>query len=149
MTKTEKALTCFEKFNCCQSVLVAFANEIGLSESHCLKLGSGFGGGMNCGETCGAVTGAYMVLGMKLGRSISDPESKTQNRQNVTNFNDKFLSEYESLICKELLGVDISTPEGKAIAEEKKLFELRCPSFIRLACRLVEEDLQAEESDKD
>ena len=52
-------------FNCCQSVLAAFAQDIGLTEEQACSLGEGFGAGMQCGSVCGTLTGALMVLGMK------------------------------------------------------------------------------------
>ena len=51
-------------FNCCQSVLVTFAREMGLTEEQAYALGQGFGAGMQCGSACGALTGGLMVLGM-------------------------------------------------------------------------------------
>ena len=51
-------------FNCCQSVLVPFAEVCGLSREAVYQLGAHFGAGMKHGATCGAVTGALMVLGM-------------------------------------------------------------------------------------
>lgn len=51
-------------YNCCQSVLVPFAREMGLSEEQAYALGAHFGSGMRHGSTCGAVTGALMALGM-------------------------------------------------------------------------------------
>lgn len=51
-------------FNCCQSILVPFCKECGLTEEQAYRLGAHFGGGMKHGATCGAVTGALMVLGM-------------------------------------------------------------------------------------
>ena len=51
-------------FNCCQSVLVAFAEEMGLTEEQAYDLGANFGSGMRCGSACGALTGALMVMGM-------------------------------------------------------------------------------------
>ena len=50
-------------YNCCQSVLVPFANEIGLDEEQAYHLGAHFGAGMRHGSTCGALSGALMVLG--------------------------------------------------------------------------------------
>lgn len=52
-------------FNCCQSVLVTFAEDMGLTEEQAYALGEGFGSGMQCGSVCGALTGGLMVLGMK------------------------------------------------------------------------------------
>ncbi len=51
-------------YNCCQSVLIPFAGEMGLTEEQACALGSHFGSGMKHGSTCGALTGALMVLGM-------------------------------------------------------------------------------------
>ena len=50
-------------YNCCQSVLVPFAKDMGLSEEQAFQLGAHFGAGMRHGSTCGALTGALMVLG--------------------------------------------------------------------------------------
>lgn len=48
--------------NCCQAVLVSFAEELGQTEDFLMKLGSGFGSGMAMMEgTCGALVGAIMV----------------------------------------------------------------------------------------
>lgn len=52
-------------FNCCQAVLVSFAEDIGLTEEQAYGLGANFGSGMRCGSVCGTLTGALMVLGMK------------------------------------------------------------------------------------
>ena len=51
-------------YNCCQSVLVPFADQLGLTEEQAYALGANFGGGMRHGSTCGAITGALMVLGL-------------------------------------------------------------------------------------
>ena len=51
-------------FNCCQSVLIPFAQEMGLTEEQAFSLGANFNAGMRCGSVCGALTGALMVLGM-------------------------------------------------------------------------------------
>ena len=50
-------------YNCCQSVLVPFAKEMGMTEQQAFALGSHFGSGMRHGSACGAFTGALMVLG--------------------------------------------------------------------------------------
>ena len=44
---SEKAANNFrDGYNCAQSVLLAFANQVGLKEDEALKLASSFGGGM-------------------------------------------------------------------------------------------------------
>ena len=52
--------------NCCQAVLCAFAEEVGMTEDELKKIGAAFGVGMGCLEaTCGALIGAQMLMGMK------------------------------------------------------------------------------------
>ncbi len=51
-------------YNCCQAVLVAFADRLGLSEEQANALGAHFGSGMRHGATCGALTGALMAAGL-------------------------------------------------------------------------------------
>ena len=51
-----------KEMNCCQAVLVAFADRLGKDDAELLRLGSGFGAGMGTMEgTCGALVGAIMV----------------------------------------------------------------------------------------
>ena len=51
-------------YNCCQSVLVTFAKEMGLTPEQAFDLGTFFNAGMRHGSVCGALSGTLMVLGM-------------------------------------------------------------------------------------
>lgn len=56
--------------NCCQAMLLSYADELGMDEAAIRSLGAGFGTGMGCMEgTCGALVGAVMVDGMTAGRT--------------------------------------------------------------------------------
>lgn len=139
-SKTQLVDEQFSKFNCAQTVFSLFATELGIDEKTALKIASGFGGGMNCAETCGAVTGAYMVIGMKHGHSSPNPDEKANTKMLVKKFNEKFKEAHGSLICKQLTGFDISTPEGSAAAGEAGVFQSKCPVFIKTACTILEDD---------
>ncbi|HKI88416.1 MAG TPA: C-GCAxxG-C-C family protein, partial [Draconibacterium sp.] len=125
------------KFNCAQTVFSLFAPDLGLDEQTALKIASGFGGGMACAETCGAVTGSYMVIGMKHGHSTSGPDEKAKTKLMIQKFNEEFKKEYGTLICKELTGFDISTPEGSFNAQQEAVFINKCPTFIKTACTIL------------
>ena len=128
MTHKEKALQYFsDKFHCSQSVLAAFAPELGLTEEQALKLGACFGAGMRKGE----VSGALMVLGLMYGQSDKDDlESRMRaNKVNVEMMNG-FAEKNGSYICNELLGCDIRTEEGVKEAREKGLFTEFCPKMV-------------------
>lgn len=147
MTHEEKANQYFsDKFHCSQAVLAAFAAELGLTEEQALKLGACFGSGMRKGEVCGACTGALMVLGLQYGHCIKG-DMESRNRANEVNdrFLDTFRQRNGSYICNDLLGCDISTPEGAACAFEQNLFTEFCPKMVASAVEIVEEimtDLQ-------
>ena len=130
----------FSKFNCAQTVFSLFASDLGIDEKTALKISSGFGGGMACAETCGAVTGAYMVIGMKHGHVTPNPEEKAKTKILIQKFNEKFKQKHGSLICKNLTGFDISTPEGSSAAREEGVFNTKCPAFIKTACNILEQE---------
>jgi C_GCAxxG_C_C family probable redox protein len=130
----------FSNFNCSQTVFSLFASELGIDEKTALKIASGFGGGMACAETCGAVTGSYMVIGMKHGHSNSNPEEKANTKLAIQDFNNKFKKIHGSLICKKLIGFDISTPEGALAASNENVFKTKCPGFIKTACNILEKE---------
>ena len=114
---------------------------MGINEKTALKIASGFGGGMTCAETCGAVTGSYMVIGMKHGHSNPTSENKANTKLMIQEFNRKFKKIHGSLICKKLIGFDISTKEGTAAAHENNVFNTMCPGFIKTACTILENEL--------
>lgn len=67
MTKKEKMLalraTPDIHYNCAQSVLMPFAEELGITEEQARDLTQNFGSGMGCGSMCGALVGAMMAMG--------------------------------------------------------------------------------------
>jgi C_GCAxxG_C_C family probable redox protein len=129
------------KMNCSQSVLTAFAEELGLETRLARKLALGFGGGMGrTGKTCGAVTGAYMVIGLKQDdlKAENTGQIKDEVYALVREFNKRFTAINGSVACKELLGCDLSTAEGVAAAREKKLFTTLCPKFVHNAVEVLE-----------
>ncbi len=128
-----------QRFHCSQAVLAAFAEELGLSEEQALKLGACFGGGMCTGEVCGACTGALMALGLKYGQSdVADLESKQKTNEITVEFLEKFKKETGSYICKELLGCDIATADGKQYALDNNLFVEFCPKMVESATIIAE-----------
>ena len=62
-----------------------------------------------------------MVLGWRFGGTTPDREAKERVYQRIREFADRFKAPNGSLVCRELLGCDISTPEGCQVAKEKSL----------------------------
>lgn len=148
MTHKEKAMAYFEeKFHCAPSVLVAYAEDLGLSEEQALKIAYCFNSGMRKGCVCGACTGALMVLGMKYGQfQKDDMESRTLANQKTVEFLEKFQRKNGSYVCNDILGYDISTPEGAMQAKESNAFAEQCHKMVASAVEILEEMLGDDES---
>jgi len=140
MTHEEKALSYFQdKFHCSQSVLAAYAEELGLTEEQALKIAYCLNSGMRKGEVCGACSGALLVLGMKYGQSKKDDlDSRTKANQKTVEFLEQFEKENGSYICNDLLGCNISTVEGVQYAMEHNCFTEVCPKMVASAVKILE-----------
>lgn len=136
----ETACALFEQgFTCGQSVLAAFADRFGLDRQAALRVGCAFGGGVaRTGGTCGAVNGALMAIGLAHGRTtIEDVAAREKTYDATRAFLAEFRGAHGSDVCRELLGVNIGTPEGHAAAMKAGLFKSRCPVLVRSAARII------------
>jgi C_GCAxxG_C_C family probable redox protein len=144
MKNSELAVSRFkESFSCSQSVLSAFGPHYGMNEESAFKVSGAFGGGMaRMGLTCGCVTGAMMVIGLKYGKTkAQDEQAKDKTYSLTKEFVNKFKSRNGSIVCRELLGYDISTSDGMKIIKEKKLIDTLCPKLVKDAAEILEEIL--------
>lgn len=145
MSRIEEAVAFFkEGFVCSQAVLSAYSAQLGLDRDTALKIADGFGGGMaRMGETCGAVTGAFMVIGLKHGRAaVEDAQAHETTYRLMNEFVRRFKLRNGSIVCRELLGCDISTTEGLRSARQQNLFTTVCPGYVRDAAEIIEEILE-------
>lgn len=94
------------------------------------------------GETCGAVTGSLMVIGLNHAKTRKDDDDSRERAYALAQeFMDAFRERNGTLLCRELLGIDVSTPEGIAAVRERDLFRTVCPKFVRDAGEILEEIL--------
>lgn len=103
MKKAEKARAFFEEgYNCCQAVVLAFAEDLGVDEKAALAISSSFGGGIGgMGDICGAVSGMVMVAGLKWG--YTDPKAtieKQEHYHRIRELCDTFQERRGSLTCR-------------------------------------------------
>ena len=121
MNKVDKAKFMFSNdYNCAQSVLGAYAHDVGIDVNTANRIALGFGAGMGrLQNTCGAITGAFMVLGLKYGRDNSnDDEIKERLIHIIQQLSKDFIDIHGSINCGDLLGCNINTDQGMAEAEE-------------------------------
>ena len=110
------------EMNCCQAVLVAFADQLGKGEDELLRLGSGFGAGMETMEgTCGALVGAIMASSLLSG----DGEAMANSRSIMPRFKELC----SATVCRDIKGIDT----GKVLCS--------CEDCVRSATEVVAEQM--------
>ena len=127
-------------FSCSQSVFSAYASQLGIDDETALKLASPLGGGVaHQGNVCGAVTGALMTIGLARGGATIDKKDETYRI--AEEFVKRFQERHGTILCRELISHDISTPGGLENAREQNVFKTICPGLVRDAAELVAEFL--------
>jgi len=142
MSSADVAVTRFEQnYSCSQAVFSALAEPRGIDRDLALRVAAGFGGGLaRSGQTCGCLTGAFMALG--LAQSSVSPEENRAEKEKTYARARRLLREFagrnHSTLCLDLLGCDISTPEGLEHARQTGLFRTRCTKLVRDAVEIAE-----------
>lgn len=150
-TRKEKGMELFvQGYNCSQSVVLAYADVLGLEPEQLAKLSASFGGGLaRLRHVCGTVSGMAMVAGWLTG--MTEPGDQKQKKENYDTVQ-KLAAEFEkrngSIICRELLGLDTKhssvgaeyqtgvTPEPRTEEYYKKR---PCKALVGEACEILEE----------
>ena len=135
MDKVEQSVSCFtDGYSCSQAILSTYGQ---IDRATALKISAPFGGGMaRMGETCGAVTGAFMVIGLKFAE---DKKSKDNVYSQVNEFVSRFKARNKSIVCRELLGCELNTPEGQKHFKDNNLLATRCTKLVRDAAEILEQ----------
>lgn len=134
-------------YNCSQSVVAAFAPQLGLTEETALRLSAGFGAGIGrMREVCGAFCGVVTVLSMVYA-DPTDPKDKSRMYALVQEAAEQYRSRNGgSIICRELLAKAGAAPAGGTAAEDRTAdyYKKRpCPELCRLCADLCAEFIAA------
>lgn len=135
-------------YNCSQSVVAAFAPQLGLTEEMALRLSAGFGAGIGrMREVCGAFCGVVTVLSMVYA-DPADPKDKSRMYALVQQAAEQYRTHNGggSIICRELLAKAGAAPAGGTAAEDRTAdyYKKRpCPELCRLCADLCAEFIAA------
>ncbi|MEM3459305.1 MAG: C-GCAxxG-C-C family protein [Candidatus Bathyarchaeia archaeon] len=143
----EKAVKHFlEGYNCAQSVLLTIFEHWNIKSDLVPKIATGFGGGIGrCGSVCGALAGGVMAIGAKYGTNEPSPEKRLKTYELANEFYKKFEKQHGSVLCRELIGYNLSNPKELKKAQQSKVFEKKCVNFVRTVVEtLIELDAHAE-----
>jgi arsenite methyltransferase len=151
MSTADTAVALFESgYNCAQSVLAACGESRGLPRDTALRVAGSFGGGMGrLGESCGAVTGAMMVIGLAHAKTAPGEDAAREKGYELTRaLASRFKEKHHTTCCRELIGCDLTTPEGRQQAKDSGVFKTVCVAAVRDAATIVE-DLLADSARDD
>lgn len=134
-------------YNCSQSVVAAFAPQLGLTEETALRLSAGFGAGIGrMREVCGAFCGVVTVLSMVYA-DPTDPKDKSRIYALVQQAAEQYRTRNGgSIICRELLAKAGAAPAGGTAAEDRTAdyYKKRpCPELCRICADLCAEFIAA------
>ena len=139
--RSEKAKELFKSgYNCSQSVLGVFCEELGLDFKTAMKISSSFGGGMGrMREVCGTVSGMFMICGLMYGPS-DNSASKGELYKRIQELAGKFKTQNGSIICRELLeGVESSTSPTPSERTENYYKKRPCVELVGDAVEIFEQ----------
>jgi C_GCAxxG_C_C family probable redox protein len=111
--------------------------EIEIEDDVIRRIAFGFAGGLgNTGAVCGAVVGAVMAIGLKRGRADTMEEGLRELAV-TREFRRRFEAEMETISCRELTGVDLTTEEGLQQFMNSDTPQRVCFPAVGAAYRLV------------
>ena len=127
---------------CSQALLTVYGESCGIDPGKARLLGRTLAAGVGRqGETCGYVTAALLILA-----HAQDDKNETEARKKthpvVMEFIRRFKERYGTTMCKDLLGADMGTEDGRKRIMEEKLVARHCYSedgIGRFAAGILEE----------
>ncbi|MDD6727956.1 MAG: C-GCAxxG-C-C family protein [Eubacteriales bacterium] len=141
MTKAQYAKSLFMSgFNCSQSVAAAFADEMGMDKAFVAQLTIGFGGGVGrMREVCGTVTGMTFVI------SALYKEDKGSIYARVQEVAEEFKKENGSIVCRELLGLDIKGADSPVPEKRTQQYYQKrpCAELVEMAADILDNYLKS------
>ena len=126
--------------------MLAVSQQLGIESDVIPRIATAFGAGIGGGGViCGAVIGSVMAIGLKHGREEPSQPRDTSYAL-ARDFCQRFQEEMGTLSCRELTGIDLSTPEGQKAFYSSDVPVRVCLPAIGTAFRLVMELLERPDS---
>lgn len=134
-----------EGYNCSQSLVLSFKDLVNIDEKILLSIASSFGGGMGrLRETCGAVTGMLIIAGLLYGYYTPETGKIKENHyKKVQDLALSFEKEYKSIVCRELLNINIKHDSYIPSIRNDSFYKNRpCLKYIQGAVKILEKYIE-------
>jgi C_GCAxxG_C_C family probable redox protein len=128
-------------FHCAQSVLEVYAPDFGMDPMMARRIANPLAGGSGVGGECGAVASACLILGLRHGNTtpaFGDVDKEAELFARISQLITEFRKRNGAINCRELLGVDLFTKEGRDEASRNNLVAIRCQTYIQDAIEILE-----------
>lgn len=130
-----------EGYNCAQAVVLAFAEEYGMTREMAAKLASSLGGGVGgMRDICGAVSGMALAAGLICG--YDDPGATTEKAEHYARIQEmaaRFREKRGTLLCRDLLELGENPKLVPPKARTAEYYAKRpCGDLVELAAGILE-----------
>ncbi len=138
-TAEEEAVRYFlNSYNCAQSVLLTMARRHKVKSDLIPKIATGLGGGVGlCGSICGALTGGILAIGIDYGSNEASQKERAKCYELAGQLYRRFERLHGTVLCRDLIGYDLSKTEELDRARAAKAFEKKCPEFVGTVVQIL------------
>lgn len=135
----EEAVSHFkEGYNCAQSVLLAMQKFWRVENPLEPKVASAFGGGIGRrGSLCGALTGGVIAIGLRHGANKPNAREREKAYSLALKFYNQFEKDCSSVLCRDLIGYDLTNPRELEKARKSNVFAEKCVHFVEKAVEIL------------
>jgi C_GCAxxG_C_C family probable redox protein len=151
----------YEKENngCCQAALAAVQDALNIQSNDVFKAATALSGGVadSTNGACGALTAGVMAISFLYGRdreNFDKPEYGYKSYQLSKKLHDRFVEEYGSCVCHDVLmkvfgrSFDFWDPEELKSFEKAGGHEDKCPTVVAKAAKWTVEILLSESEER-
>jgi C_GCAxxG_C_C family probable redox protein len=131
-------------YHCCEAIVLAVSEYMGMSSGLLQKIATPFGGGMTSnGAACGSLIAAYLCLGAIKGRSMPG-ESRSSCCEPADRIFQKFQQTYGSCNCRQITGFDKKDQKAAELLSKKVKDEI-CVPMVKEVTRWILEELKTDD----
>jgi C_GCAxxG_C_C family probable redox protein len=122
-------------YGCAETTFMVLKEAFGLPDPGDSSVAMVLNGGVAySGGICGALSGAAMAVGMLAEQRIADhKQAKRTARRIIARYMQDFQSDFDSLDCRELIGLDISKEADHHEFIESGIWKITCMGQIEYA----------------
>jgi len=128
MNRIEKTLDLHKngRLNCSQAIFTAFGDQLGVDMKTAKMFGRPWAGGIgHMAQICGYLTGALLVLACAF-ENEDEGRARMETDKAVRRLFSRLENQRGSILCKDLLGADMTTETGINKILKEKLVDKYC-----------------------